>query len=136
MSNANRRQFIGTAAALAVGAVTASAKPFAPSKSLQPLIHHVFFWLKNPQSVEDRNKLIEGVKGLGKIESIRTLHVGVVADTEKREVVDGSWDVSEMIFFDDISGQASYQTHPVHLEFVKNYGHLWERVVVYDAMTI
>jgi len=40
------------------------------------------------------------------------------------------------MFFNDLAGQATYQDHPVHLEFIKNYGHLWEKVVVYDAMEV
>ena len=100
----------------------------------QHIIHHVFFWLKNPASKEDRDKLVEGVKTLKNIPTVKELHVGVVASTEKRDVVDNSWAVSELMFFDDLQGQATYQTHPIHLEFIKNYSHLWEKVVVYDVM--
>ncbi len=130
---ANRRKFIASASALVAGAA-ASAKTLPSMKDKYPIVHHVFFWLKNPTSVEDRNKLVEGVKTLSKIETVRELHVGVVAATEKRDVVDNSWGVSELIFFSDLAGQATYQTHPVHVEFVKNYSHLWEKVIVYDAM--
>jgi hypothetical protein len=97
-----------------------------------PIIHHVFFWLKNPDSKEDLNKLIAGVKTLSKIDVIHDLRVGVVADTEKRDVVDKSWAVSELMFFSNLEDQASYQNHPIHLEFIKNCSHLWEKVVVYD----
>lgn len=140
MQSSNRRKFIGAAAALWAGsALTAtpanatSSKKTTPAKR-PPLVHHVFFWLKNPQSTADRDKLVEGVKTLSKIETVKELHVGIVASTEKRDVVDTSWAVSELMFFNDIQGQATYQQHPVHLEFIKNYGHLWEKVVVYDAM--
>jgi hypothetical protein len=49
-------------------------------------------------------------------------------------VVDNSWGVSEVMFFSDLAGQAAYQTHPIHLEFIKNYSHLWQKVIVYDAV--
>jgi hypothetical protein len=101
-----------------------------------PLSHHVFFWLKNPNSVEDRDRLIAGLKTLAKIETVRILRVGVAASTEKRDVVDQSWAVSELMLFSDLDGQATYQSHPIHLEFVKNCSHLWEKVVVYDAMEV
>lgn len=97
------------------------------------LVHHVFFWLKNPESIEDRDQLVQGIKTLAKIETIRKIHVGVIASTEKRDVVDTSWQVSELMFFDDEAGQKVYQDHPIHLEFIKNYGHLWNKVIVYDA---
>ncbi|NCD71481.1 Dabb family protein [Mucilaginibacter agri] len=133
MSVSNRRKFIATTAALTAGAA-ASAMPLNTMTNKYPVIHHVFFWLKNPGSIEDRDKLVEGVKTLSKIETIKELRVGVVASTEKRDVVDNSWGVSELMFFSDLAGQATYQTHPVHLEFIKNYGHLWEKVIVYDAV--
>lgn len=134
MSNSNRRKFITTTAALAAGTVAASAFPLVQAKEEWPVIHHVFFWLKNPGSVEDRDKLIAGLKTLSKIETVRKLRVGVVASTEKRDVVDNSWAVSELMFFSDLAGQATYQTHPIHLEFIKNCSHLWEKVIVYDAV--
>ena len=135
MTTSNRRGFIGTAAALVAGTAVASAASLAPAAKA-PLIHHAIFWLKNPQSTEDRDKLVEGVKTLAKIETVQSLHVGVLAQTEKRDVVDNTWAVSEVMFFKDLAGQATYQTHPLHLAFVKNYGHLWEKVVVYDAQTV
>ncbi|WCT11394.1 Dabb family protein [Mucilaginibacter jinjuensis] len=133
MKTSNRRKFIATTAALATG-VAASALPLTTMENKYPVIHHVFFWLKNPGSIEDRDKLVAGVKTLSKIETVRELRVGVVASTEKRDVVDNSWAVSELMFFSDLAGQATYQTHPIHLEFVKNCSHLWEKVIVYDAV--
>jgi len=106
------------------------------SNGTKLLVHHVFFWLKNPESVADRDKLIEGVKALAAIETVREIHVGIPASTEKRPVVDNSWQVSELLFFSDLEGQSTYQDHPLHQEFVKNYSHLWERVVVFDAMAV
>ena len=133
MNKSNRREFIGTAAALAVG-TAATAMPLTSMKKNYPVVHHVFFWLKNPESKEDRDKLVAGVKALSKIPTVRELHVGIVASTEKRDVIDSSWGVSELMFFSDLEGQATYQTHPIHLEFIKNYSHLWEKVIVYDAV--
>ncbi|WP_316818189.1 Dabb family protein [Pedobacter nyackensis] len=133
MNKSNRRKFIGTAAALSVGTI-ATAMPLATMKKKYPVIHQVFFWLKNPGSKEDRDKLVAGVKSLSKIPMVREIHVGIVASTEKRDVVDNSWGVSELMFFSDLEGQQAYQTHPIHLEFIKNYSHLWEKVIVYDIM--
>jgi hypothetical protein len=98
------------------------------------VVHHVFFWLKNPGSDEDRAQLIDGLKTLRQIDVIRALHIGVPASTEKREVVDNSYDVSELMFFATVADQEIYQDHPIHRAFVEKCGHLWSRVVVYDAM--
>lgn len=134
MNKQNRRKFITTTASLAIGTVAASAMPLSNADNKYPIVHHVFFWLKNPGSKEDRDKLVAGVKTLAKIETVRELRVGIVADTEKRDVVDKSWAVSELMFFSDLAGQAVYQNHPIHLEFIKNHSHLWEKVIVYDAV--
>lgn len=135
MKKTNRRKFLSTAAALAGATTLASAMPAATDKKY-PVVHHVFFWLKNPDSKEDRDKLIAGVKTLTKIETVRDLRVGVVARTGKRDVVDTSWAVSELIFFSDLAGEEAYQTHPIHLEFIKNCSHLWSKVVVYDVVEV
>ncbi|WP_342332360.1 Dabb family protein [Pedobacter sp. FW305-3-2-15-E-R2A2] len=133
MKKPNRRKFLGTAAAIAVG-TAASAMPLSGNNKIYPIVHHVFFWLKNPDSQADRDQLIKGIKTLSKIETIKDIHVGIVAGTEKRDVIDSSWSVSELLFFKDLEGQAIYQTHPIHLEFIKNCSHLWSKVLVYDII--
>ncbi len=100
------------------------------------LSHHVFFWLKNPTSTQDRDKLIAGLRQLEKIETIRSLQIGVPADTEKRPVVDNSFSVSELMFFDDAQGQKIYQDHPLHKKFVEDCSSLWDRVIVYDSVEV
>jgi Stress responsive A/B Barrel Domain len=112
---------------------TASAGPAAGKSSFPKLVHHVFFWLKNPQSKADLTALLAGIRTLAKIETVRGLHVGVPASTEKREVVDNSYSASELLFFDNVEGQAVYQGHPIHQKFVQDCSHLWSKVVVYDA---
>ena len=99
-----------------------------------PVIHHVFFWLKNPASAADRDRLIAGIKSLAAIEAIGELRVGLIADTEKRDAVDQSWNVSELMFFKDLASQAAYQAHPIHQKFIDECSHLWNKVVVYDMV--
>lgn len=99
------------------------------------MIHHVFFWLNNPGSKADRDQLIAGLNTLRAIEVVQQLHIGVPASTEKREVVDNSYDVSELMFFASVEDQKRYQDHPLHLKFVEDCAHLWRKVVVYDAIS-
>ncbi|HQQ98002.1 MAG TPA: Dabb family protein [Cyclobacteriaceae bacterium] len=127
----NRRTFI-TTTALATAATASSGH--SPEKPM--LTHHVFFWLKNSQSVADRDKLIAGLKTLRSIDGIKALHIGVPAATEKRDVVDNSYAVSELMFFDDLEAQARYQEHPIHKAFIEKCSSLWTKVVVYDAMDV
>jgi hypothetical protein len=135
MNSQTRRTFLASAAAL--GAATAASATNATAQpNRKQLAHHVFFWLKNPDSREDRDKLLAGLRTLEKIETVRKLHIGVPASTEKRDVVDNSYSVSELMFFDDVAGQNAYQVHPIHRKFVEQCSNLWQRVVVYDSMDV
>lgn len=103
-------------------------------KPSQQVVHHVFFYLKYPQSVQDKNELKEGLKTLESIKEVKELLVGEPASTVQREVVVSDWHVSEIIYFESIEDQDAYQVDPIHQRFVENYGHLWEKVVVYDTI--
>ena len=120
----------------ALAATTVIPSFAVESKSKSMVAHHVFFWLKNPGSTADRDKLIAGLNSLKKIETIRQIHIGIPADTEKRPVVDNSFSVSELMFFDDVAGQNVYQEHPIHKKFVEDCSSLWEKVIVYDAVPV
>lgn len=114
---------------------TSTAEKPMPTQ-IAPLAHQVYFWLKNPDSKEDQAKLIEGIKTLAAIEQVRGIHIGVPASTEKRDVVDNSYAVSELLFFDNAADEHAYQIHPIHKAFVDNYSHLWSKVVVYDSVSV
>ena len=138
MQKQTRRKFIVSAIALMAG-VAASAKStttMEPKKEKQQLVHHVFFWLKNPGSKEDLRRLLAGLETLRKIETVKSLHIGVPAETEPRPVVDASYSASELMFFDSVEDQKVYQDHAIHLKFIENCSNLWERVVVYDSTDI
>lgn len=100
------------------------------------MIHHVFFWLKNPGSSEDLKALLDGLETLKQIETVRQIFIGVPAPTEQRNVIDSSYSASELIFFDDLEGEQVYQSHPVHVDFINNCSHLWSKVVVYDTVDV
>lgn len=96
-------------------------------------IHHVYFWLQRADNAEDRAALIAGLRKLSKLGTIRQFHIGVPAAT-KRDVIDNSYAVSWMLIFDSPEDQDGYQTDPMHLQFVQECAHLWEKVVVYDSL--
>ncbi len=93
-------------------------------------VHHVHFWLKDKA---DLQKFIEGVHILAPISYVRDIHIGVPADTH-RSVVDRSYDVSLLIFFDSQAEHDAYQVDPIHDVFVAKYVPLCARVVVMDAV--
>ena len=96
----------------------------------------MLFWLKNPASKDDLNKLIDGARQLKKIETVRQIHIGVPAAVAPRPVVDSSYSLSLLVYFNDLAGQDTYQVHPIHQEFIKSHSQLWERILVYDSMGV
>src|ERR1700759_2195361 len=76
MKKSNRRTFIGKGAVAAgAGLSTGTAIGTTPPAERPPIVHHVFFWLKNPASTEDRDKLVAGLKPLAGIPLIKELYV-------------------------------------------------------------
>jgi hypothetical protein len=136
MTPINRRTFVAAAAVTAAAPNLHAGPNTAMAQQYPKLVHHVFFWLKNPGSKADRERLLAGLRTLTKIETIRGSHFGVPASTEKRDVVDNSFSVSEILFFDDVAGQNVYQAHPIHKQFVADCSHLWEKVIVYDTLAV
>ena len=96
-------------------------------------IHHVYFWLKNPENIDDCNQLIEGLNKLSAVATIKDFHIGKPAATS-REVIDSSYAVSWLLLFKNKEDQDSYQTDPIHLKFIEECSHLWSKVVVYDTV--
>ncbi len=135
----SRRRFLTAStlasASLATSLVSGGEREIGIKGNLQGLVHVAYFWLKNPESEEDRQALIDGVKQLAQVPSVKALHVGIPAITEKRDVVDNSFQVAEIMLFDSVEDQKTYQDHPLHQQFIEQHAHLWDRVVVHDSVS-
>ena len=77
--------------------------------------------------------MLEGLRSLGKIKSLRDFRIGVPAATEARDVIDNTYTFSLFTVFDDVKGHDAYQVDPIHTRFVDTYKHLWKKVTVYDV---
>ena len=95
-------------------------------------VHHVFFYLRHHDAANVA-ALVQGLQKLSSASTIRQFHIGVPAETY-RDVVERSYAVSWLVFFDNPDDQESYQTDPVHLQFIRECSHLWNKVVVYDSV--
>ena len=96
------------------------------------MIHSVYFYL-NSTTPDAKTRLIEGIELLRGIESVKNLIVGQPAATPVREVVDASYGVSLLVFFDSIEDHNTYQDHSLHHQFVDEYQDCWSRVQIYDS---
>jgi len=134
MPSFTRRAFIADAGkAAAMGGLGVIPAVMEENPLKKKFIHHVFFWLKNPDSESDKKKLVEGLQTLTKIKGILMYQIGVPAGTS-RDVIERSYSVSELFVFDNAENQAAYQTDPIHLKFVENCSSLWEKVTVFDTV--
>lgn len=133
-----RRKFISTSAKGVAGAGLIAASSCAPQEASaleNKFIHHVFFWLKQPVSEENRKKFENALRELVTIETIIESHIGVPAPTD-RDVIDTSYSYSLLATYKNKEDQDIYQTHPKHLKFIADCQDLWEKVVVYDSVSI
>jgi hypothetical protein len=136
MKNISRRRFVGDAGKAAIaGTYIFAATNQQETEMKNIFVHHVYFWLKNPNSAEDLGKLVEGLKKLSAVKTIRQFHIGKPAATS-REVIDGSYAVSWLTLFDTKADQDSYQVDPIHLKFIEECAFLWSKVIVYDSIDI
>lgn len=140
MSKQTRRQFLSaagkTAAVTGIATLTGNAAMAGEIIAPKVFVHHVYFWLNNPDSQEDRSKLIAGLQKLAKgAKTILQYHIGTPSSTN-RDVIDRSYQVSWLLFFKNKADQDFYQTDPVHLKFIEECSSLWKKVIVYDSEDI
>jgi len=134
----DRRNFVEKSAKgiAAAGILTATSCTGEMKKKLgDSFVHHVFFWLKHPVTPEVKNKFENSLKQLVTVETIVDYHLGVAAATD-RDVIDNTYSYSLLTTFRNKGDQDVYQTHPIHLKFIEDCQDLWEKVIVYDTVTI
>ena len=129
MPEPSRRTFIKTS--VAVG-LSASLPAFTNAPKTM-FVHHVFFYLKNADSAADKAKLLEGLNMLAKCSTIKLVHIGEPASTN-RAVIERTYAYSWLCFFDSPADEEAYQKDPIHDDFRNNYATLWEKVVIYDSI--
>ena len=131
----SRRNFVAKVAAsmAATSLISASNVAFAGEPIQNTFVHHVFFWLKEPENQNARKQFEKGLSDLVKVPEIKSYHIGKPIESA-RDVVDDSFTYSYIAFFKNKEDQDIYQTHPIHLKFIEDCQHLWTKVIVYDAM--
>ena len=135
MTKLNRRKFIRGAGIVMVSGKSLFTNSNQSKEMKNVFVHHVYFWLNNPDSEEDRLALLAGLKKLSAVTTIQSFHIGKPATTN-REVIDTSYAASWLALFANKADQDSYQTDPIHLKFVEECSHLWKKVIVYDSVNV
>lgn len=131
-----RRDFITTSGAMTIAAGTLAmpAGLAAKSESMSnKFVHHVFFWLKEPDNAQHHERFQKALQELATIDSIQFYQLGKPAET-RREVIDSSYQYSLLTIFADKAAHDQYQVHTVHDDFRIVAGDLCSKVVVYDSV--
>jgi len=97
------------------------------------LYHCVYFWLKPGLTAAQRADFRRGVETLAGIKCVEKVAVGAPAATERRPVIDTSYDIALIVICKDLAAQNAYQVDPIHLAFVEKYKGCWTRVQIYDS---
>lgn len=132
----SRRNFLSSSALATVSATIATGLPFASSAQTpekESYVHHVVYWMNNPDSQEDLDKLVAGLKKLCTVKVIKFWQVGkpVVVD---KNVMEKSYAVSLLMIFDKKSDLDVYHADPIHEEFVKECKHLWGKKIGFGSV--
>jgi len=114
---------------------TAMQATEAQTSSEGYLVHTVFFWFHEDVSEAESENFYEELQKLKQIDNILHGWIGVPAATEERGVIDNTYDYSITFVFEDEAAEHEYQVHPDHKRFIETNSHLWQNVVVYDAIT-
>jgi hypothetical protein len=96
------------------------------------LIHSVYFWFKPSADPAIVGRFQAGLERLATIPDVKSVQIGRPEATPKRPVIDDSYAWALIATFDDIAGHDRYQDHPIHHEFVAEFGPVWQKVQVYD----
>ena len=96
------------------------------------LIHSVYFWFKRDADPALVSRFPDGLERLTTIPGVKEAHFGRPDVTPKRSVVDDTYAWGLIERFADVESHDRYQAHPIHQEFVREFGATWLRVQVYD----
>ncbi len=129
-----RRNFVGSLAVSGGGlAALQSCKKENELPELSGIVHYVLFWLREDLTDDEREKFADFFEELKRIPGIKSLSYGKPAATNPRPVVDNSFSYNLIVIFDSLKDVGVYENHPIHLEAIKNFSHLWTKVVVHDS---
>ena len=106
------------------------------------IVHMVYFWLKNPENIEDRTSFEKSIKRLIKTNKLAVKkHLGKSKKIknnfeEKRGMeIDNSFDYSLILTFPNKESHRYYQDDPTHLIFGDNTIKLLKKVQIFDSLT-
>lgn len=130
----NRRNFTNKLSLGLGAAALLSARPKAGNEpEFSRIVHYVLFWLKEGLSEKEVNDFTQFFEELKRIPGIVSLKYGKPAKTNPRPVVDNSFSYNLIVTFENLEAVNVYEHHPIHLNAIEKFKHLWTKVVVHDS---
>ncbi|MGY6649026.1 Dabb family protein [Wenyingzhuangia sp. IMCC45574] len=96
--------------------------------------HNVYFWLNNPTDTSEREIFLACLKKFIDLSSYTDKVIVSEPARTPRSVVDSSYTFCLLVTFKSKEEHDLYQEEDVHLQFVKEAGHLWKKVQVFDSL--
>ena len=134
MNRLSRRKFLA-AASLATITATASGISSRTTSNKPSLMHVVYYYMKNPDSETDKQKLIDGLHELVTVKQIKYHHIGVPQVFDAKDSLK-NYHVSLLMVFNEPGDIDVYHKDPIHQKFVANCKDLWEKTVKYDSLSV
>lgn len=98
--------------------------------------HTVFFWLQQPDDKTSREAFETSIKKfIDSSKYVQTKYLGTPAKTN-RSVIDSSYSYCLAVDFLTKEDHDNYQEEPAHKLFIEESAALWEKVLVYDSVSI
>ena len=98
--------------------------------------HVVYFWLHHPDDQGECREFEAAARELMEKSGYTKTNFLGRPPKATREVVDDSFTYNMILTFESATAQSAYQEEQAHLDFIAKAGHLWKKVVVYDAQGI
>ena len=108
------------------------AREEKPGNIESPFIHSVYFWFKDDVTTGQKAAFSKASMKLKDIYGVMAVYEGIPATTD-RPIVERSYDYALIVLMKDLATHDAYQQDPIHLKLLKDYGGLWEKVMVTDV---
>ncbi len=99
------------------------------------LVHAVYFSLRADLPDADRARFAAWLPRLCTLASVHSGYSGIPADTD-RPVIDRAYTHALVLLFADAAAEQAYQVDPVHDQFRAECHTFWDRVRIFDSISV
>lgn len=96
--------------------------------------HNAYFWLNNPLDANEKDYFSASLKKFLDLNAYTASAVVTQPPKTPKGVVNSGYTFCLLVTFKNKEQYDLYQNDNTHLEFVKNVGHLWRKVEVFDSV--